>query len=84
MAELRTALFVLLALTGITGVAYPIVVTGLGQLLFPSQANGSLVEVDGKAAGSALVGQPFGDPGYFWGRLSATGRFPYDASASSG
>jgi K+-transporting ATPase ATPase C chain len=84
VAELRTALFVLLALTGITGVAYPLLVTGLGQLLFPSQANGSLVEVDGKTTGSALVGQPFDDPRYFWSRPSATGRFAYDAAASSG
>ena len=84
MQELRTALLVLLALTGVTGVAYPLLVTGIAQVLFPRQANGSLVEVDGKALGSALIGQPFDEPGYFWSRPSATGRFPYDAAASSG
>ena len=73
MQELRTALFVLLALTGVTGVAYPLAVTGVAQLLFPSQANGSLVVEGPRAPGSALVGQPFDDPRYFWGRPSATG-----------
>ena len=84
MRELRTAVLVLLALTGITGVAYPLVVTALAQLLFPAQANGSLVVRDGRAVGSALIGQPFDAPRYFWSRPSATARFPYDASASSG
>jgi len=84
MRELRTALLVLLALTGVTGVVYPLAVTGLAQLLFPSQANGSLVLVDGRAQGSALIGQPFDDPRYFWGRASATGGFPNNAAASSG
>ena len=84
MAELRTALLVLIALTGITGVAYPLVVTGLGQLLLRSQANGSLIERDGKAVGSELIGQPFAGPTYFWSRPSATGPFPYNAGASSG
>jgi K+-transporting ATPase ATPase C chain len=84
MQELRTAFLMLLALTGLTGVAYPLVVTGIGQLLFPSQANGSLIVADGQVRGSALIGQPFDEPGYFWGRLSATGRFPYNAAASSG
>src|SRR5262245_52437361 len=84
MRELRTALFVLLALTGITGIAYPLAVTGLAQLLFPSQAEGSLIERDGRIVGSALIGQPFDDPRYFWSRPTATGKFPYDASASSG
>lgn len=74
----------LVALTGVTGVAYPLLVTGVAQLLFPRQANGSLLEVDGRAVGSALIGQPFADPGYFWSRPSATGKFAYDASASSG
>ena len=82
--ELRTALLVLLVLTGVTGVAYPLLVTEIAQLLFPGRANGSLVEVDGSVMGSALIGQPFDDPRYFWGRPSATGRFPYDAAASSG
>ena len=84
MRELRTALLVLLALTGVTGVAYPLAVTGVAQLLFPGQANGSLIVEGPRTQGSALVGQPFDDPGYFWSRPSATARFPYDASASSG
>src|SRR5262245_50724367 len=84
LRELRTAFLVLVALTGVTGVAYPLLVTGVAQLLFPRQANGSLLEVEGRAVGSALIGQPFDDPGYFWSRPSATGKFPYDASASSG
>src|SRR5262245_18024443 len=84
MRELRTALLVLFTLTGITGIAYPLVVTGLAQLLFPSQANGSLIARGGQTVGSALIGQPFRDPRYFWSRPSATSRFPYDASASSG
>ena len=84
MAELRTALLVLIALTGVTGVAYPLAVTGLAQLLFPSQANGSLVMDGDTPRGSALIGQPFDDPRYFWGRPSATGGFPNNAAASSG
>ena len=84
MRELRTALLVLLALSGVTGLAYPLLVTGIAQGLFPRQANGSLVEAEGRAVGSALVGQPFDDPRYFWSRPSATGRFAYDAAASSG
>jgi len=84
MRELRTALLVLLALTGVTGVAYPLAVTGVAQLLFPSQANGSLVLEGERALGSALVGQPFDDPRYFWSRPSATASFPYDASLSGG
>jgi K+-transporting ATPase ATPase C chain len=84
LRELRSAFLVLLALTIVTGVAYPLAVTGLAQLLFPEQANGSLLRVQGRPAGSALIGQSFDDPRYFWSRPSATGRFPYDASASSG
>jgi len=82
--ELRTALVVLLVLTGVTGVAYPLAVTALAQALFPGQAQGSLVVEEGRIRGSALVGQPFDDPRYFWGRPSATARVPYDAAASSG
>jgi K+-transporting ATPase ATPase C chain len=74
----------LLALTGVTGVVYPLVVTGIAQLLFPAQANGSLVVEAGRAVGSRLIGQPFDDPRYFWSRPSATGRFAYDSAASSG
>jgi K+-transporting ATPase ATPase C chain len=84
MRELRTALLVLLALTGVTGVAYPLLVTALAQGLFPGRANGSPILVEGKPVGSELIGQPFDDPRYFWSRPSATGKFAYDSSASSG
>jgi potassium-transporting ATPase KdpC subunit len=84
MRELRTALLMLLALTGLTGIAYPLVVTGIAQLVFPGPANGSLV-MDGEVArGSALIAQPFDDPRYFWSRPSATGGFPNNGAASSG
>jgi K+-transporting ATPase ATPase C chain len=82
--QLRPAILVLMILSVVTGLAYPLVVTGLAQLVFPQQANGSLVVRDGKAVGSALVGQPFDDPKYFWPRPSATSPFPYNAGASSG
>jgi len=83
-ASLRPALVSLLLLTVITGVVYPLVVTGIAQLAFPFQANGSLIVRDGKTVGSALIGQPFDDSRYFWGRPSATSPFPYNAAASSG
>jgi len=79
LKQLRPALASLLLLTLITGVIYPLVITGIAQLVFPSQANGSLILKDGKAVGSELIGQPFDDPKYFWGRLSATSTFPYNA-----
>ncbi len=76
---------VLLALcTLLTGIVYPLAVTGLAQVIFPSQADGSLIRQDGRIVGSALIGQPFDDPRYFWGRPSATAPFPYNAAASSG
>jgi K+-transporting ATPase ATPase C chain len=78
-AQLRPALVSLLVLTVITGVLYPLAVTGVAQVAFPSQANGSLLVDGGTVRGSALIGQPFDDPQYFWGRLSATGVFPYNA-----
>lgn len=81
---LRPALVFFTVLTLITGVAYPLVVTGAAQGLFPSQAGGSLVLQDGKPVGSALIGQNFSEPQHFWGRPSATGPMPYNASASSG
>jgi K+-transporting ATPase ATPase C chain len=89
-SQLRPAFIMLLILTLITGVFYPLAVTGIAQVLFPSQANGSLIMVGGKAVGSELIGQQFDDPKYFWGRISATGTFPYNAfnaenlTASSG
>lgn len=81
---LRPALVLFAVLTVLTGVAYPSVVTGVAQSLFPSQAAGSLILRDGKPVGSALIGQNFSDPGHFWGRPSATGPMPYNAAASSG
>jgi K+-transporting ATPase ATPase C chain len=83
-SQLRPALVVLVLLTMITGVIYPLTVTALAQAIFPWQANGSLLDRDGQPAGSALIGQPFDDPRYFWGRLSSTAHFPYNAAASSG
>ena len=84
MTQLRPALVSLALLTLITGVAYPVVVTVIAQVVFPSQANGSLIVKDGKVLGSKLIGQPFDDPKYFWGRPSDTSPFPYNAASSSG
>lgn len=84
LAQLRPAVVTLILLSVVTGLAYPAIVTGIAQVVFPRQANGSLIVKDGKPVGSALIGQPFDDPKYFWGRLSATGPFPYNAAASSG
>ena len=83
-SQLRPALVALVLLTVITGVIYPLTVTAIAQAVFPWQANGSLLGRNGQPAGSALIGQPFDDPRYFWGRLSATTPFPYNAGASSG
>jgi K+-transporting ATPase ATPase C chain len=83
-SQIRPALMALLIFTILTGLLYPLAVTGIAQLVFPRQANGSLIINNGKIAGSALIGQPFDDPKYFWGRLSATGPYPYNAAASSG
>jgi K+-transporting ATPase ATPase C chain len=82
--QIRPALMALLIFTVLTGLVYPLVVTGIAQLVFPRQANGSLILNNGQVAGSALIGQSFDDPKYFWGRLSATGPYPYNAAASSG
>jgi K+-transporting ATPase ATPase C chain len=82
--ELRPAILILLVLTVVTGVAYPLLVTGIAQLVWSSEANGSLIERDGKVLGSALIGQPFSAPKYFWSRPSATAPVPYNAGASSG
>src|SRR5438045_6957676 len=82
--HIRPALVLLIVLSVLTGLVYPAVVTGVAQLVFPRQANGSLIVRDGKVVGSSLIGQPFDDPKYFWGRPSATGPYPYNAGASSG
>ena len=83
-AQIRPAIMALLIFTVLMGIVYPLVVTGIAQLVFPRQANGSLIVVNGQAVGSSLIGQSFDDPKYFWGRLSATGPYPYNAAASSG
>jgi potassium-transporting ATPase KdpC subunit len=94
-AFLRPAVILLAIFTVLTGLLYPLAVTGLAQVLFPYQANGSLIQRSGApmiggrgqtdgVAGSALIGQPFDDPRYFWGRPSATTPFPYNAAASTG
>src|SRR5215467_7400062 len=78
--QFRPAIVALVILTIITGIIYPLVVTGLAQVIFPYQATGSIIlGKDGKPLGSALIGQQFDDPKYFWGRLSATGPVPYTA-----
>jgi K+-transporting ATPase ATPase C chain len=84
LRQLRIALIFLGLFTVITGIVYPLVVTGLAQAIFHRQANGSLINENGKNIGSELIGQPFSDPRYFWGRLSATTPFPYNAASSSG
>ena len=84
LSQLRPALMVLLLLTLVTGVAYPLLVTGIAQVVFPSQAQGSLIVKDGKIVGSRLIGQPFDDPKYFWSRPSATSPFADNAGSSSG
>ena len=76
---IRAAVMSLFCMTLITGVIYPLVVTGIAQVIFPAQANGSLITQSGAPVGSALIGQAFDDPKYFWGRLSATGPVPYTA-----
>lgn len=78
-SQLRPALVSLGIFTVLTGLLYPLVVTGIAQVVFPWQANGSLIVQNGKPVGSALLGQPFDDPKYFWGRLSATSPAPYTA-----
>ena len=82
--QLRPVFMVFLLLTFVTGIAYPLLVTGVAQLVFPEEAKGSLIRSEGGYAGSELVGQPFDEPKYFWGRPSATPDFPYNSAFSSG
>jgi K+-transporting ATPase ATPase C chain len=84
LRQLKTAFLMLIVLTVLTGIVYPLVITGISQVAFHEQANGSLIVEGGVVRGSHLIGQSFDDPKYFWGRPSATGPVPYDASASSG
>jgi K+-transporting ATPase ATPase C chain len=83
-AQIRPALLLLTVFTLITGLVYPGAVTLLARLAFPGRAGGSLIARDGRAVGSALIGQPFSDPRYFWARPSATGPVEYNGAASSG
>jgi K+-transporting ATPase ATPase C chain len=82
--HIRVSLILLVVLTVVTGMIYPLVITGIAQVTFPAQANGSLIFKGGQPVGSALIGQPFDDPKYFWPRPSATSPFPDNAAASSG
>jgi potassium-transporting ATPase KdpC subunit len=82
--QIRPAIISLFILAVLTGLVYPLVITGVAQAFFPGQANGSLIYQNGQPVGSKLIGQPFDDPQYFWGRLSATGPVAYNAAASSG
>jgi len=84
IAQLRPTLMILLLLTLVTGVVYPLLVTGIAQALFPSESRGSLIVKDEKVLGSRLIGQPFDDPKYFWSRPSATSPYPDNAGSSSG
>ena len=84
MKDFKTALSMFLCLTLLTGVIYPLVVTGFAQLFFPQQANGSFIKQGDKIVGSLLIGQSFTDPHYFWGRPSATSPYPYNGASSSG
>jgi len=84
LRQLRIALILLALFTVLTGIIYPLVVTGIAQGLFHHKANGSLITENGTVVGSELIGQWFSDPRYFWGRLSATTSVPYNATASSG
>ena len=84
LAHCRAAIVSLAMLAIVTGFAYPVIVTAIAQVVFPHQANGSLIIENGKSVGSELIGQPFDDPKYFWGRPSATTPFAYNAGSSSG
>jgi potassium-transporting ATPase KdpC subunit len=84
LKQTRQAFLLLLVFTILTGIIYPLTITGVAQLIFSRQANGSLIYRDGKPVGSSLIGQPFTDPKYFWSRPSATSPMPYNAGSSSG
>jgi K+-transporting ATPase ATPase C chain len=84
ISQMRPAIMMVILFTFITGLLYPLAVTGMVQAVFPAQANGGIITAEGVAVGSTLIGQPFTDPAYFWSRPSATGPFPYNAAASSG
>jgi K+-transporting ATPase ATPase C chain len=84
LSQLRPAIALTVLLTAVTGLAYPLAVTGIAQAAFPAQAYGSRIEQDGVVIGSELIGQNFSQPGYFWSRPSATGPDPYNAGASTG
>ena len=82
--SIRSAVSLLIAMTILLGIAYPLLITGIAKLAFPRQAEGSLIQEDGKLIGSTLIGQSFSDPKYFWGRPSATSPQPYNGLASGG
>lgn len=82
--EMRTSIVVLGLLTVLIGVVYPVLTTVISQATLPYQANGSILRMNGEAVGSELIGQSFSQPGYFWGRLSATAPYPYNGAASGG
>ncbi len=82
LKHLRTAAISIVLFSILTGLFYPLVITGIAQLIFPSKANGSLLRRDGKIVGSSLIGQPFSDPKYFWSRPSGTSPYQYNAGAS--
>ena len=84
LKSLRTSVIAIVLFTVLTGFIYPLLVTGIAQLVFPGKANGSMLKKDGKAIGSELIGQAFSSPKYFWGRLSATVPYAYNAASSSG
>jgi potassium-transporting ATPase KdpC subunit len=84
LKQFRIAAILFGLITILTGLIYPALITGIAQVIFPSQANGSLIIQNNQVIGSALIGQSFDEPKYFWGRLSVTGDHPYNASASGG
>ena len=84
LKQFRTSILMVIVFTILTGILYPVAITGISRLVFPSKAEGSIIRSNGKILGSELIGQPFSDPKYFWSRLSATTPYPYNAAASTG